>query len=139
MAVEVLDDGRARISWYTSESATELIKLNGENVQQDDFATKKNHEFITEPLSIGEWTLEVFSLDASGNSNSTSLTFTVDDVEITEDNQETTDNDKEEEESTESGVSSTSIQIGVLFVLLVLIVAFIRVSNNDNSEDDKWS
>ena len=139
MAVEVLDDGRARISWYTSESATELIKLNGENVQQDDFATKKNHEFITEPLSIGEWTLEVFSLDASGNSNSTSLTFTVDDVEITEDNQETTDNEKEEEESTESGVSSTSIQIGVLFVLLVLIVAFIRVSNNDNSEDDKWS
>ena len=139
LAVEVLEDGRARISWYTSESATELIKLNGENVQQDDFATKKNHEFITEPLSIGEWALEVFSLDASGNSNSTSLTFTVDDLEITEDNQETTDNEKEEEESTESGVSSTSIQIGVLFVLLVLIVAFIRVSNNDNSEDDKWS
>ena len=138
LAVEVLEDGRARISWYTSESSTEQISLNQQIVYQDNFATKKNHQFTTEPLLNGEWSLEVVSLDASGNSNSSTAQFIVN-IEG-QDNQgdgqvDSTDSDEE----TSSVDSSTVIQIGLLVVILLLVVGFIRVRQSESSDDDKWS
>ncbi|CAI8245825.1 MAG: Uncharacterised protein [Methanobacteriota archaeon] len=140
LAVEVFEDGRVRISWYTSESSTENIYLNEQLIYQYDFATKKNHEFITEPLSDGVWNLEVISADASGNSNSSLLEFTVE-AGVQEDQQEDTNNDDttpiNEEKS--SLMTSTNIQIGLLIVVLLVIITFIRVLQNDSKDDDKWS
>ena len=146
LAVEVLESGQARVSWYTSESATESISLDGMVIHTDDFATKKNHEHITTILSDGDYTLAVTSADASGNSNTSSIEFTV--VVTSSGNNDNTaddnggepspvnDNDKDE---TSSEVSSTTIQIAVLAVVFLLIVAFIRVNKNDSQDDDKWS
>ena len=146
LAVEVLEDGRARISWYTSESATESISLDGTVIHTDEFATKKNHEHITTILSDGDYTLVVTSADASDNSNSSTIEFTVD-VGATADNGNTGNNNgdtttpdsNDDDDEASSKMSSTTIQIAVLAVVFLLIVAFIRVNRNDTEEDDKWS
>jgi hypothetical protein len=138
LAVEVLEDGRARISWYTSESSTEQISLNQQIIHQDLFATKKNHEFTTEVLLNGEWVLEVVSLDASGNSNSSSIQFNVD-IEGQDSQSDGDSNNQEQEDKSSSVDSSTVIQIGLLVVILLLLVGFIRVRQSESSDDDKWS
>ena len=145
LAAEVLDDGRVRISWYTSESATESISLDGTEIHTDGFATKKNHEHITTILSDGDYNLVVISADASGNSNSSTIGFTVD-VGATADNSNSANNnngdsasDSDDEGEASSEISSTTMQIAVLAIVFLLIVAFIRVSRNDNEENDKWS
>ena len=145
LAVEVLDDGRARISWYTSESATESISLDGVIIHTDEFATKKNHEHITTVLSDGDYTLLVTSADASGNSKSSTIEFIVDvgapeDADNSGDNADSvTPGSSNNEDETASDISSTTLQIAVLAVVFLLIVAFIRVSSNDKKDDDKWS
>ena len=144
--VDVLDDGKARISWYTSESATESISLDGTVIHTDEFATKKNHEHITTILSDGDYTLSVVSADASGNSNSSTIEFTVD-VGASgntgnngNNNGGTTNPDSnDDKDETSSEISSTTLQVAVLAVVFLLIVAFIRVSKNDNDENDKWA
>ena len=146
LAVEVLDDGRARISWYTSESSTESISLDGTVIHTDQFATKKNHEHITTILSDGDYTLVVTSADASDNSNASTIEFTVDvGASINNDNTgnnndgDTTSDKDDNNDETSSEISSTTLQIAFLVVVFLLIVAFIRVSRNDNNGDDKWS
>ena len=144
LAVEVLDDGRARISWYTSESSTESISLDGTVVHTDEFATKKNHEHITTVLSDGDYTLVITSADASGNSNSSTINFDVDigDQVIDDDDNNigtSPDNSADEEGSASSEISSTTMQIAVLVIILLLIIAFIRVNRNDSNDDEKWS
>ena len=138
--VEVLEDGRARISWYTSESSTEQIYLDNQLIHSDEFATKKNHEFITQVLPIGEWDIEVRSSDSSGNENTSTASFIVDvegenPVKLDDDRQ----NDKDEDTENTSGLASSDvIQIGILVTVLVLLIALIRVRKNDDY-DDKWS
>ena len=144
LAVEVLDDGRARISWYTSESSTESISLDGTVIHTDEFATKKNHEHITTVLSDGDYTLVIASADASGNSNSSTINFVVDigDQVIDDDDNNvgtSPDNSPDEEDSASTEISSTTIQIAVLVIILLLIIAFIRVNRNDSNDDEKWS
>ena len=48
---------------------------------------------------------------------------------------DSTDSDDE----TSSVDSSTVIQIGLLVVILLLVVGFIRVRQSESSDDDKWS
>ena len=144
LAVEVLEDGRARISWYTSESATEELSLDGVVFFTEEFATKKNHEYITTILSDGTYSLTVVSADASNNSNTSTINFTVEiGTQLADDNGDNTDNsdtnDATEGDQVNSKFSSITIQIAVLFVILLLVVAFIRVNRNDTSDDDRWS
>jgi len=139
--VEVLEDGKTRISWYTSERSTEEVYLNDVLVFSNDFATKKNHEFVSEILANEDWILLVKSSDASGNMNSSTLSFTVDvstttdPAEPSEDTEDPTDTD---DESKSSLSSSAIMQIGVLVVVLLTLVAFIRVRKGE-SGDDEWS
>jgi hypothetical protein len=144
LAVEVLDDGRARISWYSSESATEEVSLDGVVIFTDEFATKKNHQYITTILADGTYALIITGSDASGNSNSSSTNFVVDIgdqvVNNGDNNAETSpDNSADEEDSASSDISSTTMQIAVLAIILLLVIAFIRVNRNDSSDDEKWS
>ena len=139
--VEVLEDGKARISWYTSESSTEEVYLDDVLVFSNDFATKKNHEFVSETLANDDWTVLVKSSDASGNLNSSTMSFTVD-VSTTTDPAEPggdTDDPVNTDDESKSSLSSSAImQIGVLVVILLILIAFIRVRNGE-SGDDEWS
>jgi len=141
LEVEVLEDGKARISWYTSESSTEEVYLDDVLVFSNEFATKKNHEFVSEILANDDWTLLVKSSDASGNMNSSTLSFTVD-VSTTIDPSEPTDDAEDpldtDDESKSSLSSSAIMQIGVLVVVLLILIAFIRVRKGE-SGDDEWS
>ncbi|MEL0100404.1 MAG: hypothetical protein VW862_01720, partial [Euryarchaeota archaeon] len=134
---EVLEDARVRITWYTSESSTEQVFLNGDQVYTDEFATKKNHEYITVVLGLGNWNVEVRSSDSSGNENSSSITFTVD---IKGDNAKmpSNNNEIEDEDSTSSTSDSIVIQIGILVIILVLLISLIRVKKSEDFEDE-WS
>ena len=108
-------------------------------VFSNQFATKKNHEYVSEPLSNGDWTLLVKSSDASGNMNSTTLSFTVD-VSSTGidpvDPADDTDDPVDEDKSSLS--SSAMMQIGGLVAVLLILIAFIRVRKGE-SGDDEWT
>ena len=79
-------------------------------IHSDEFATKKNHEFITQVLPIGEWDIEVRSSDSSGNENTSTASFIVDvegenPVELDDDRQ----NDKDEDTEKASGFASSDV------------------------------
>jgi len=136
--VEVLEDGRARITWYTSESSTEEIILNNQLIFEYEFATKKNHEYITEILAKDTYDLVVKSSDASGNENTSSITFKIDSEGGITQESNNNNQDNEEDNSASAFTSSDIFQIGILVVVLVLLVSLIRVRNSENT-DDKWS
>ena len=137
MEVEVLDDGKARISWYTSERSTEEIYLDDALVFANQFATNKNHEYVSETLSNGDWTLLVKSSDASGNMNSSTLSFAVDVSTGTDPVSPVVDTDDSVDEDKSSLSSSALMQIGGLVVVLLILIAFIRVRKGE-SGDDEW-
>lgn len=141
LEVEVLEDGKARISWYTSERSTEEIYLDETLVFSNEFATKKNHEFVSDILVNGEWTLLVKSSDASGNMNSSTLSFMVDVSSTTDPTEPSGDTNEpvDPDDEKKSSLSSSAImQIGVLVVVLLILIAFIRVRKGE-SGDDEWS
>ena len=137
LAAEVLEDGRVVVTWYTSESATEQVVINGNTVYEDAFATKKNHAFTTDILGDGTYDLEVIGADASGNSNSTSMSFTVDvgaSVETPDSN-----GDGEDENTDEAaGISSSTLQLVALVVALLVLLAFLRVRSHGPEDEDIW-
>ena len=136
---EVLEDGRVTIAWYTSESATESISLNGEVIHSDAYATKKNHAFTTVVLADGTYELLVVSMDASGNSNSSTLSFNVD-LGGDGETQPTLENNDDENEATDdaAGVSGDTLQLLALVVVALVLLAFLRVRGLGPSEDDPW-
>ena len=141
LEVDVLEDGKARISWYTSERSTEEIYLDEVLVFSNEFAIKKNHEFVSDILVNGEWTLLVKCSDASGNMNSSTLSFTVEvssTTDVTEPSGDTNDPVNPDDEKKSSLSSSAIMQIGVLVVVLLILIAFIRVRKGE-SGDDEWS
>ncbi|MDP6200089.1 MAG: glucodextranase DOMON-like domain-containing protein, partial [Candidatus Poseidonia sp.] len=137
---EVLDDGRVTIAWYTSESATESISLNGEVIHSDAFATKKNHAFTTAVLADGTYELLVVSMDASGNSNSSTLSFSVDLGGDGDSSPGVENNDDDENEATEdaAGISGDTLQLLALVVVALVLLAFLRVRGLGPSDDDPW-
>ena len=141
LAAEVLEDGRVKITWYTSESSTEEILIGSTSIHSDPFAIKKNHEFITEGYANGDYIFTVKSADASGNGNESTVSVTIElEGENTNPNP-TTPNDSTnttDEDEKASPVSSGIVQIGILVTILVLLIAFARVRNGQNDGDDKW-
>jgi hypothetical protein len=141
LAAEVLEDGRVKITWYTSEGSTEEILIDSTSIHSDPFAIKKNHEFVTEGYANGDYIFTVKSSDASGNSNESTVSVTIElEGENTNPNP-TTPNDSTnttDEDEKASPVSSGIVQIGILVTILVLLIAFARVRNGQNDGDDKW-
>jgi len=137
LAAEVLEDGRVTVTWYTSESATERILLNGNIVHEDTFATKKNHAYTTNVLGDGTYDLEVIGADASGNSNSTSISFTVD-VGATVDTPDTNDRTDDDDTEDAAGISSNTLQLVSLIVVLLVLLAFLRVRSHGPEDEDIW-
>jgi hypothetical protein len=138
LAANVLEDGRVTIAWYTSESATESVLINGDSVHEDAFATKKNHVFTTEVLPDGEYSLEVVSADASGNLNSSSLSFTVNAGADVGDDDTTPVDQADDDVEPSSDVSSTTLQLVALIVVVLVLLAFLRVRGHEPGDDDPW-
>jgi len=141
LAAEVLEDGRVKITWYTSESSTEEIVIGSTSIHIDPFAIRKNHQFVTEGYANGDYIFTVKSADASGNGNESTVSVTIElEGENTNPNP-TTPNDSTnttDEDEKASPVSSGIVQIGILVTILVLLIAFARVRNGQNDGDDKW-
>jgi alpha-amylase/alpha-mannosidase (GH57 family) len=142
LAAEILEDGRIRVTWYTSEDATENISVGGQSEQGDLVALRKNHEMtVNFSLIAGEHTLTVTALDASGNSNTSSTTITIEQSEgpaEEEPQQEEPDcynPDGCDEEVGTDGLfdllMNPSVQIGLLAVALLVIGALIRTRRHD--------
>jgi hypothetical protein len=138
---EVLEDGRIQVTWYTSESATEEVLIGTTSIHEDAFATKKNHQFVTEPYANGDYSITVRSADASGNMNESSISITIaveggdGNTNPTSPNDSTNQTDEDDKSSPMSG---GIVQIGLLITVLVLLVAFVRVRNGQDG-DDKWN
>jgi len=139
LAANVLEDGRVTIAWYTSESATESVLINGDSVHEDAFATKKNHVFTTQVLQDGVYSLEVVSADASGNLNSSSLSFTVNAGADVGDGDDSTPVDEADDGvEPSSDVSSTTLQLVALIVVVLVLLAFLRVRGHEPGDEDPW-
>ena len=137
LAAEVLEDGRVTVSWYTSESATESILIDGASVHEDAFATKKNHVFTTDVLGDGTYALEVISADASGNGNQSTLSFTVD-VGASPTDDSDTQNTPVDEPQPAAEVSNTTLQLVALIVVALVLLAFLRGRGHEPDGDDPW-
>ena len=138
---EVLEDGRIKLTWYTSESSTEQVLIGDTSIHNDAFATKKNHEFVTDAYANGEYVITVKSADASGNLNESTISVSID-LEVDNGNPSPStpsdSNDETGNEDKESPISNDMVQIGILVTILVLLIAFVRVRNGEEG-DDKWA
>ena len=76
---EVIEGGSLRVTWYTSEEATESIEVDGQTFAGAAIALRKNHEITISPYpvlsALHTYTLTVTASDASGNTNSSSVDF----------------------------------------------------------------
>ena len=81
LAVDVLEGGSLWVTWYTSEEATESIEVSGQMFTGDTVALRKNHDMTIVPVpglaALETHTLTVTVTDASGNSNTSSIEFTI--------------------------------------------------------------
>ncbi len=85
LAIQLLTGGSLKVTWYTSEETTESIEVNGQTFVGDSVALRKNHDMTITPNpvlpALQTFTLTVSVLDASGNSNSSSIQFTISEEE----------------------------------------------------------
>ena len=141
--VQPLSGGSLKVSWYTSEEATESIEVNGQTFTGDIVALRKNHQMTIIPNPalpvLQEFTLTVSVLDASGNSNSSSFTFIIPDesgdsaspIEVPDDSDCIT---SEGDECATSSSINGELIIGAS-ILVILLVGFAlfrtRISENE--------
>jgi len=134
--VEVLDGGLLRVTWYTSEEATESIEVGGQTFSGDSIALRKNHDMTIAPypnlLALETHTLTVTIADASGNTNTSSVEFVIAEEDATSplpdqgsDPSETED-DSDDKASIGDLLGDPVVQIALLGVVLMIFVAFIR-------------
>ncbi len=148
----VLEDGRVKFSWYTSEITTEkvhifqtedstesFIELNG-----DEVAAKKSHEISTsEAVSVGQWWYVVLASDPSGNGNQSAMYSFIVEENTANENEESNQNEEQSEEKEEDTiknqddvsddakgladlVSDPMAQVLLLLVALAVIIALMR-------------
>ena len=141
LAVEVLEGGSLRVTWYTSEEATESIEVIGQVFTGDTVALRKNHD-MTITLSsdlpaLETHTLTVTAIDASGNANTSSVDFIISEEDATsplpdEDSESSiTEDDSDEKANIGDLLADPIIQIALLFVVIFVVIAIIRVSRNE--------
>ncbi len=141
LAVEVLEGGSLRVTWYTSEETTESIDVSGQIFTGDTVALSKNHDMTIVPNpvlpALETHTLTVTVSDASGNSNESSVEFTIseEDVESPLPNQgsdtSVTEDDSEDIASIGDLFGEPIVQIALLVVVLLLLLAFIRTRKHE--------
>jgi hypothetical protein len=146
LAVEVLEGGSLRVTWYSSEESTESIEVTGQVFTGDTVALRKNHDMTITPYpdlpALETHTLTVTVADASGNTNTSSVDFVIAEEDagspLPDPDQDSEPNDTEgEEENTNKGgvvelLAQPLVQIGLLSVLILVIVALIRTRKEES-------
>ena len=151
LAVDVLEGGSLWVTWYTSEEATESIEVSGQMFTGDTVALRKNHDMTIVPVpglaALETHTLTVTVTDASGNSNTSSIEFTIaeEDTTPTTPDEDTdpslTQDDSDETAAIGNVLGEPIVQIALLLVVLLLLMAFIRTRKHEldysmHAEDD---
>ena len=124
------------MTWYTSEEATESIEVSGQIFNGDTVALRKNHDLTIVPSptlpALETHTLTVTTTDASGNSNTSSVEFTIAEEDTTTPspdegtNPSVTEDGSDEKADIGALFGDPVVQIALLLVVLILLVAFIR-------------
>ncbi|MDP6889136.1 MAG: glucodextranase DOMON-like domain-containing protein, partial [Candidatus Thalassarchaeaceae archaeon] len=141
LAVEVIEGGSLRVTWYTSEEATESIEVAGQTFFGDAVALRKNHDMTIVPYpeltGLETYTLTIVAADASGNTNTSSVNLVIDEDDATSplpdvdsDSSETED-DSEEKADLSALFGDPIIQIALLLVVLMILTAFIRTRKHE--------
>ena len=141
LAVDVLEGGSLRVTWYTSEESTESIQVSSQTFTGDTVALRKNHDLTISPdptlTALGTYTLTVVAIDASGNSNSSSVDFVIEEDEpITPTPDEGNDPVLSEEGSDQTAsigdlFGEPIVQIALMLVVFLLLMAFIRTRKHE--------
>ena len=136
LAVDVLEGGSLWVTWYTSEEATESIEVSGQIFTGDTVALRKNHDMTIVPVpglaALETHTLTVTVTDASGNSNTSSVEFTIIEEDATpnipdvDTDPSLTQDDSDETAAIGNVLGEPIVQIALLLVVLLLLMAFIR-------------
>ena len=125
-----------KITWYTDEATTESVGLLDAVLQGDTVALKKNHEmvFIPDPaLAAGTYAITVTAVDASGNSNASTASFTIDEEDVVDVPEDPDDGGGASDGSCENGVGedcpasstgpSSDVLLGLALLVVLLVVA----------------
>jgi hypothetical protein len=134
--VEVMEGGSLKVTWYTSEEATETIEVGGQIFVGDTVALRKNHEMTVVPypelVALETYTLTIQVSDASGNSNTSSVDFVIaeEDAASPLPDEENNPNESNNESTDTVGVGNllqnSVVQLGLLLVVILVITALIR-------------
>ncbi|MDP6326707.1 MAG: hypothetical protein QGI36_06435, partial [Candidatus Thalassarchaeaceae archaeon] len=145
--VEVLEGGSLRVTWYTSEEATESIHVAGQSFVGDEVALRKNHDMTIDPdpelNALEAYTLTVTIADASGNTNTSSVELVIaeEDASSPLPNQDTDPIETEDDSSNTASISDLLsepvTQIALLVVIIAIILALIRTRKNE-FDDERW-
>jgi len=136
LMVEVMEGGSLKVTWYTSEEATETIEVSGQTFVGDTVALRKNHEITIEPYpdlsALQTYTMTISVSDASGNSNTSSVDFIIAEEDAVSPLPDEENNPNESNnESTDTGgvgnlLQNSVVQLGLLLVVILVITALVR-------------
>ena len=120
------------ISWYTDEKATEKVIIdkdgNIEEITSSELPINKNHLYVLNNLSSGNYKIRVYSEDSSGNGNFSEYISvkisTADDSSINGD--ESASDDDNSQESIFDSLLSPRNQIVILTFMILLVVSLFR-------------
>ncbi|MDP6906101.1 MAG: glucodextranase DOMON-like domain-containing protein [Candidatus Thalassarchaeaceae archaeon] len=144
LAVEIIDSSSLRVTWYTSEDATESVEVVDQNFLGDTLALRKNHEMtITlnpNLVALENYTLTVTVSDASGNTNTSNVNFIIQEEDVSNppsDGDDLDSNGDSEDQQGNDGkgiselIEDPVVQIALLGVIIAVIFAFIRTRKNE--------
>ncbi|MEC7098185.1 MAG: glucodextranase DOMON-like domain-containing protein, partial [Candidatus Thermoplasmatota archaeon] len=140
LAVDVVSGSsgamQLKITWYTDEATTESVELLDAVLLGDTVALKKNHEmvFIPDPaLTAGTYTTTVTAVDASGNSNTSTTSFTVEEEDVIVVPDDPDSGGETADDACENGVGedcptsttgpSSDVLLGLALLVVLLVVA----------------
>ena len=137
LALEIITGGNVRITWYTDEATTESIEVGGQTFTGDIVALRKNHDMTINPdpefVALQTYTVTVTAIDASGNSNTSSIEFTIAEEDAASPLPDTSNPDSSGEESggNEEGISQEMVLIIAFIVALLVLGAIIRTRRSE--------
>jgi hypothetical protein len=139
--VEVIAGGSLRVTWYTSEETTESIEVYSQTFVGDNVALRKNHEMTVVPYpdlpALQTYTLTLTVSDASGNTNSSSVEFFIEEEDaaspLPDEGFPPSGPNEESSDTTSIGelFGNPVVQIGLLLVILLVVSALIRTRRHD--------
>lgn len=134
--------GSLKVTWYTSEEATESIEVGGQTFVGDTVALRKNHEMTIVPypelVALQTYTLTITASDASGNINTSSVDFIIAEEDAASPLPDEGNNPNESKnESTDTAsvgdlLQNSVVQLGLILVVILVITALIRTRKYQN-------